>query len=450
MPNFDGALMGMIAVFSIQNIFFIMIGLSWGILAGAIPGFTSPMAIVLLMPLSYALEPLSAIVLLASCYAGSLFGGSITAILLNAPGTPAAVCTAFDGYEMNKKGKSSEALGFALGSSSIGGLISYILFIILMGPISVFALKFGSPEMFMLAVLGLSVISGLEPDHLLKGILAVLVGLLLGTIGTASTGDMRGTFFLPDLMDGIPFIPALVGLFAFSELFLLVQRDHVYEESIDFSKNNFSFKKVLVGIKGVFNYPKTLLFSTLLGTFIGAVPAAGGSIASFIAYNQSKQFSANPDSFGKGNPQGIVASESSNNASSGGALITTLAVGIPGSAPCAILLAALLLHGIMPGPRLFLDQMPLVFGLFGGLIVASIAMLILGVFFSSGFARAMMIPNSILVPTVAILCVVGTFSIRNSIFDVGLMVLFALLGIIMNRCDYPPIAIVLGIILGPI
>jgi len=421
-------------------------GVFFGILCGAIPGFSSSMAVAVLIPVTYPMDPMTAMVFLTSTYAGAIYGGSITAILLNAPGTPGAAATAFDGFEMTKKGKANEALGLALGSSCIGGTISYFLLLIAMYPIARFAVKFGSPEMFLLAILGLTIIGSLRAESFSKTLLAGLFGIFISTVGIAPTGGMRATFGIAWLMDGIPVIPSIIGFFAFSELFYMVNKEFVTEDRN--TKRNL--KEIIKGTIKPFKYPKNLIRSSLIGTLIGAVPAAGATVASFVSYNQAKQSAKDPSSYGKGNPEGVIACESSNNASTGGSLATMFALGIPGSGTTAIMLGALMLHGLQPGPRLFITQMPLVYALIIALFLSQIVMYIMGIGFSYSLSGILKVSTKILVPLIGVLCVVGSFALRNSIFDVGLMFIFGIIGWIMKETGYPTIAVVLGIILGPI
>lgn len=421
-------------------------GVFFGILCGAIPGFSSSMAVAVLIPVTYPMEALVAMVFLASTYVGAIYGGSITAILLNAPGTPGAAATAFDGYEMTKKGKANEALGLALGSSCIGGTISYFLLLIAMYPIAAFAVKFGPPEMFLLAVFGLTIIGSLRAESFSKTILAGLFGVFLSTVGIAPTGGMRATFGIPWLMDGIPVIPSIIGFFAFSELFYMINKEFVTEDR----ETKRDLKEIIKNTLKPFKYTKNFIRSSLIGTFIGAVPAAGATVASFVSYNQAKQGSNDPDSFGKGNPEGVIACETSNNASTGGALTTMFALGIPGSGTTAMMLGALMLHGLQPGPRLFIYQMPLVYAIIVALFLSQIVMYVMGIGFSYSLSGILKVSTKILVPVIAVLCVVGSFALRNSLFDAGLMFTFGIVGWIMKENDYPTIAVVLGIILGPI
>jgi putative tricarboxylic transport membrane protein len=433
------------------NMPFIMFwGVFFGILCGAIPGFTSSMAVAVLLPITYSMDAMLAMVFLSSTYVGAIYGGSITAILLNAPGTPGAAATALDGYEMTKKGKANEALGLALGSSCFGGLVSYLFLLVAMYPIAAFAVKFGPPEMFLLAILGLTIIGSLRAESFSKTILAGLLGVFMSTVGIAPTGTIRATFGQASLLDGLPLIPSIIGFFAFSELFYMINKEFVTEENVDTKKTKRNIREIIVNTFRVGKYIKNLIRSSIIGTFIGAIPAAGATVASFVSYNQAKQSSDNPGSFGKGNPEGIIASETSNNASTGGAMATMFALGIPGSGTTAMMLGALLLHGLRPGPRLFIHQMPLVYAIIAALFLSQFFMFVLGVGFSYSLSGILAISTKILVPVIAVLCTVGSFALRNNLFDVGLMFAFGILGWIMKENEYPTIAVVLGIILGPI
>lgn len=429
------------------EIFLVMVlGTFWGVLAGAIPGFTSAMSIAILLPVTYSMNPLTAMVFLASTYAGATYGGSITAILLNAPGTPGACATAFDGFEMTKQGKANEALGLAIGSSVVGGTFSYILLLVAMYPIAAFAIKFGAPEMFLLAVFGLTIIASLKEGSFIKAILAGLFGVLVSTVGISPVGTIRATFGFPNLLDGVNQMSAIIGFLAFSELLNMLTKDFVTEETAKVSR---SLRKIVEGTIKCLKSPKNLFRSCIIGTLIGAVPAAGATVASFVSYRQAKAASKSPETFGKGNPDGVIAAESSNNASTGGAMITMLALGIPGGGTTAMMLGALMLHGLQPGPNLFMHQMEFVYAIIVALFLSQIVLYIAGLVFSYSLSGILKISTKVLVPTIAILCIIGSFALKNSIFDAQIMFLFGLVGWLMKKYDYPPIAVVLGIILGP-
>ncbi|MDR1322295.1 MAG: tripartite tricarboxylate transporter permease [Gracilibacteraceae bacterium] len=447
---------GFFLIFTLEGILCLLLGMAWGIVAGAIPGMTGTMATIILLPVTFSFETMNAMIMLTACYVGSVYAGSITAILYNCPGDPSSACTAFDGYPMAKKGLANEAQGLSLSASALGGWASYVVMLLFMKPIADFALRFGAPEMFMLAMFGMAVVASIGSDSIFKGVLMALFGLLLGTLGIAPTGSLRGTFGIPYLMDGIPFVSALIGLFAFTELFDLITREYVMEDDHQgesgsvLAQNKFTVKRVFKGMLQTFSYRATLIRGWLIGTLVGALPAAGSSVASLISYTQSKQYSKNGKEFGTGHPEGVVASESANNASTGGAMMTSFTIGIPGSATTAILLAALMMHGLNPGPRLFNEHMPMVYGLTLCVIIGNIVMLCEGSFFAYLFSLTMKIRTMYLVPIITLFCVIGSYSIGATLYDVIIMICFGVLGVLFKRNGYPSIAIVLGMILGPI
>lgn len=445
MIDTNALLEGFSLIFNLNCAIFLVIGMFFGILCGAIPGLSASIAVAVLVPITYSMEPTFALAFLCSTYAGAMYGGSITAILINTPGTAAAASTAFDGNPMASRGEAGRALGIALGASAIGGTFSYIFLLVAMYPIAYFAIKFGAPEMFLLALMGLSIIASVE-DSIWKSIFAGAFGILIANFGISPTGAVRPYFGSPWLLHGVDQVSSMIGLLAFSELFVMLTKTS--SSPVEKSKAKRAGREIIKGVLEPLKYPKTTIVSSIIGTVMGAIPAAGGSIASFLAYNQTKQMSKNPDSFGKGNPEGIVAPECANNASTGGALTTTLAFGIPGSAPTAVMLSAMMLHGLTPGPRLFIEQMPLVYGIIIALFLSQILMVIMGMGFCKSLSGIINVPSKIMAPTVAVFCVVGSFALRGSLFDVGLMGIFGIVGFFMKKTGYPVIAMVLGIILG--
>ncbi len=443
----EAIMQGFSLVFSVSSMMFMILGMFMGMLVGAIPGLTTSMAIAVLIPLTYSMAPVSALVFLCATYAGGTYGGSITAILINTPGTPNAAATTFDGHPMAMRGEPERALGLALGGSLIGGTFSYAFLLIAMMPIAHFAIKFGAPEMFLLAIMGLSIIAGIGKGNFAKAIFSGLFGILLANVGIAPTGAVRPHFGTPWLLTGMPHIPAIIGMLAYSELFRMVTASQRPAEKSSVQRAR-GLKPIIKGVLETFKYPRTVTISSIVGTLVGALPAAGGAIAAFLAYNQAKQTSKDPDSFGKGNPEGVIAPEVANNASIGGALTTSLAFGIPGSPQTAILLSALIMHGMMPGPRLFIDQMPLVYGLIIALFISNIAMLVIGLGFCKSLSGVVDVSPKIMAPIIAVFCMVGSFALRGSYFDVILMAIFAIIGFFMKKSHYSITAMILGIILG--
>lgn len=437
---------GIAEFMTLFNFILIILGLTLGVVLGAIPGLTGSLGIALMLPVTFTMDPLPALVFLIAIYTGGLFGGAITAVLINTPGSPAAVATTLDGYPMTKQGDSGRALGLAVGSSAIGGLIGAVILLIIIQPLATVALKFGPTEMFIVAVFGLTIISSIQEGGFIKSIFAGLFGVLIGTIGMTDTGAMRGTFDSVYLLDGIPMIPALIGLFAISELFFLAEKKFIAEQS---KKQKYS-TQLIKGVKEIFTYPFNILRSSIIGVFVGALPAAGSTIASLLSYNEAKRFSKNKSKFGKGSEEGVIAAETANNSSEGGALATMLVLGIPGSASTAMLLGAIIMQGWVPGPRLFVDQSAVIYGAIFSMIIGLILLIIVGGIVSLGAGRIITIPTRILIPIIVVFALVGAFSTRNMLMDAFLVFLFGVIGWYLRRNKYPVIAVVLGLILGPI
>ena len=447
MIEMDVLLQGFSMIFNLNCAIFLALGMVYGILCGAIPGLTPTIAIATLVPVTYPMEPITALVFLSSTYAGSTYGGAITAILINTPGTPSAAATCFDGYPMAKRGEAERALGLSLGAAAIGGAFSYTFLLLGMYPIAYFAIKFGAPEMFLLTVMGLSVIASLGKENFWKAVFSGLFGILIANFGIAPTGMVRSHLGTPWLLNGAPQIPTMIGLLAFSELFNMLNPSSGPVEKGEINRRR-GIGQIMRGLMEPFKYLKTTIISSVIGTFVGALPAAGSTIAAFLAYNQTKQTSKNPDAFGKGNPEGIIAPGSAGNASTGGALTTMLAFGIPGSGSTAIMLGAMMLHGLIPGPRLFVDQMPIVYGLILALLMRQVVMIVVGVGCCKSMSAIIDVPTKILAPIVAVFCVVGSFALRGSLFDVIFMATFGIIGYFMKKSGYSVIAMVLGLVLG--
>ena len=356
-------------------------GVAWGILGGALPGISPSISMALLLPLTYGLEPGSAIVLLASTYIGAEYGGSIPAILINTPGTNAAAATVLDGYPMKQQGRGGEALGISLYSGVIGSFIGLSMLVLLTRPLANLALAFTPMSYFALGVLGLSVIASLAGASILKGLAAGLLGLMVATVGTDPiSGVQRFTFGQVALLDGIAPILVMVGLFAVSELFLQASRPQWERTSREFAKIRFPDRKLRRRLR------KPQLIGSLIGTVEGVIPGAGGTIASFLSYNEARRWSNAKEEFGRGSPEGIAAPETANNTVSATALVPLLSFGIPGSNSAAILLGGFLVHGLLPGPRLFEENADVVNGLYVGLFVATLSLLVIGPRHPSGCA----------------------------------------------------------------
>jgi putative tricarboxylic transport membrane protein len=426
------------------TLFTILIGVAAGISIGAMPGLTSTMGIALLMPLTFAMEAHVGLMLLIGEFVGAIYGGSITAILINTPGTPSAAATVLDGYQFTKRGEPGRALGISTVSSFCGGIISGFMLIFIAPVLANIALKFSAPETFALAFFGISIISSISGASLLKGLLSGTMGLILSLVGMDNiTGFTRFAFGSTFLMGGISFIPVMVGLFAMSQCFLSIEELGLKNELLQKIKSALPARQDLKTIWA------TVLRGGITGTFIGAIPGAGGDISAFVSYDMERRVSKHPELFGTGIPEGIAAPESSNNGTTGGALIPLLTLGIPGDANTAVMLGALMIHNLTPGPMLFVEKAPVVNTLFLGFMLANIFMLVLGLLGIRLFVKIVQIPRRILVPIIIVLCVIGSFAINNNYLDVIVMLVAGLAGYGLLKGGFPLSPIVLALILGP-
>ena len=335
-------------------------GIMIGLFFGATPGLQTSMAMAIFLPMTLYMDFLQAMLFLTAIFTGGGFGAGVPAILMNIPGTSSAIATAFDGYPMAKQGKHNEALGLALGASTFGVFLGYILLFFLIKPMSLFVLKLGPSEMFIVILWGLTLIASLTGKHVTKGLIAGLFGLLIGTIGFSDAGVMRGTMGIEILADGIPVIPAMMGMFAASELFKLVKTEFLVEDE---SKRQVRISEILQGFKKAFSYPIILIRGSFIGVLIGAVPGVGSSVSNLLSYIETKRRDKDPDSFGKGNPKGVVASEAANSTSEAGSMATLLALGIPGGGATAVMLAAFAMHNITGGPQFIREEMDIVYAI---------------------------------------------------------------------------------------
>jgi putative tricarboxylic transport membrane protein len=425
-----------------MNLITLIIGTVLGFFGGATPGISGTMMVVVFLPITYGMDSDVAFLLLTSIYSSSVFSGSISAILFRTPGAPEAVCTTLDGYPMAQKGKTGEALGYAVMCSAIGGLIGAIILLFTAPILAEFALEFGSPEYFALAVMGLSVVSSLSGKSISKGLIGAAFGLFLATVGIDSiTGVQRFTFGVNRLMSGIDFIPILIGLFAVSEVLRKFQEK---AKKIEGKKVKTKYPNLadLLRIKG------TIIKSALMGTFIGILPGVGATTASMLSYSEAVRSSKHPELFGTGIPEGIAAPETANNAAANGAMVPLIALGIPGSATTAVILGAFILHGIQPGPLMISQQPVLVYTIFIGLILVNFFILLLSKPFVGVFSKILNVPYSVMGTLIGLLCIIGTYAVRNSMLDVWIMLIFGVLGYFMEKVNFSTAPIVLGIVLG--
>lgn len=416
-------------------------GVGWGIVGGALPGISPSIAMALLLPFTYGMTPGLAVVLLASVYVGAEYGGSIPAILINTPGTNAAAATVLDGHAMYRKGLGAEALGISLYSGVLGSLIGLTMLVTLTEPLARLALAFTPMSYFGLGVLGLSVIASLSGTSVLKGLAAGMLGLMIASVGSDPiSGLPRFTFGRPELLDGIAPIIVMVGLFAVSELF--------HQSSTGKWQRATGSRLRFPGRALRRRLLKPQLIGSAIGTVEGVVPGAGGTVASFLAYNEARRWSRNKEEFGNGSPEGVAAPECANNAVAATALIPVLSFGIPGSNSAAILLGGLLVHGFMPGPRLFEENGDLITTLYTGLFVAAFALLALGMAALPACLWLVNRSKAYLLAFIYALIFSGIYSINNSLFDVALVLATGALGLLMRMLGLPLLPTVLGVVLG--
>lgn len=420
-----------------------LVGVALGIVIGALPGLTATMGVAILLPFTFGMDPVSGLLMISGVFFGGIYGGSVTAILLKIPGTPAAAATAMDGFELTKKGMAGVALGTATLSSFLGGTVSIIVLIFLAPVLASFALEFSASESFALAVFGLSIIASISGKSVVKGLIAGFLGLLIATVGMdPMDGFPRFTGGYTELFN-VPFIPVMIGLFAAAEAF----------KSLEDPKVRTGMAAALgriiptwVTYRGMLG---TVSRSTILGIVIGMIPGAGADIAAYVAYNEAKRFSKTPENYGKGELAAVAACESGANGCTGGALLTMLTLGIPGDAVTAVMLGALTLQGLQPGPLLFKEHADLVFTLFAGMLFCYVAMLVMGLASLRFMGRILQMPKSVLTPVILMLCVVGTYAINNSLFDIGIMLAAGIVGYFMQKWDFPASPVVLALIMGP-
>ena len=431
-----------------QNFLIIPLGLIIGIVVGAIPGLTSDLGIILCIPLTYGMDPTMAILMLLAIYCGGTYGGSITAILINTPGTSANAATLFDGYPMTVKGQAFKALQMALFASTIGGLVSALALLFLAPQIAKITLLFGPAEYFALAVFGLSVIAGVSNNSIFKGLIGACIGLFMSTIGMdAISGTTRFIFGQRKLMAGIDLIIALIGLFAISEV-LMKSKYNPKTDHKTISASSITKDKITKDEYKRCRKPITL--GTLIGIIIGATPGTGGGLAAFIAYNQTKTSSKHPETFGHGEIEGVAASESANNGACGATMIPMLTLGVPGDGATAILMGAFMLHGMVPGPTLFAEEGHMLYAIMLGLLVVNVFMYIVGSGFTRFYAHITRIPYEILAPIVLTFCIAGSYSTNNRVYDIYIILLFGIVSYFLRRMDFQLVPILLGIVLGPL
>jgi putative tricarboxylic transport membrane protein len=444
--QFDYFLQGLVNSFAPYTFFMMVLSSTAGIIIGALPGMTASMGIILILPFLYYMPKDVALLMMAGMFCGAMSGGAISAILINTPGTPSASATVLDGYALTQQGKAGKALGMSMVASFVGGIFSSICLLLIAPELARFALQFQAADYFSLSIFGLSIMASASGRSILKGLISGWFGLLLSTVGIDSiVGVERFTFGIAELGSGFNLLPVLIGVFAVGQ---------VLEES-EARKGEYDIiRQELKGIVPTWAELRSvwvaLVIGCIIGIVIGIIPGAGGAIACFMAYNETRRWSKHKELFGKGSLEGVAAPECANNATTGGDMVPMLTLGVPGDVVTAVMLGALMLIGVRPGPLLFAEQPVLVYTLLAGFIVMQIVILGLGLLSIQGSIRILSIPNNILMPVVMVLCTVGVFTIGNQLYEVGVALVFGVLGYFMKKLDYPPAPLVLGVILGPL
>ena len=451
----DNVMAGLGLLLQPAPLMWLVVGVCVGFVVGVLPGLSTSNTAALLLPFAITLPLENSLVLIVSIYAGAQFGGAVPAILFNVPGEAGSAVTALDGYPLAKQGKAGLAIGIARMASVLGGVISGIFVLFLMEPLGALSLKFGAREMFAIIVLGLVVASSLMGGSARKGLMVGLLGLMLAVVGVSpGTAETRYTFGELQLYDGIPFLAALIGVFAVSEMLMLagstLMQKRQKEQVVTTNGLRQETRDAIDGVKATLAEPGAVARSSAVGIILGIIPGLGAAVANFISYSFEKRRSKTPEEFGKGSHKGIVASEACDNAVASSSLIPTFTLGIPGSATMAVVLAAFYLQGIQPGPRVLESNNAEVYAVLLALIAASILILPLGVVLAGPLAMVTRVPLAMLVPGVLFMSMVGVYAIRNSIFDVGLALFFGVVGLLLRLNDYPVIPLILGIILGPL
>ena len=443
---FSDIMHGIMITMSPDCLLALCIGAMFGTVVGALPGLGTAVAITICIPFTLQMGNASAIALLLGVYATSIYGGSISAVLLNTPGTPQSACTGFEGYAMAKAGKAEKALGWVTMSSVLGGLFSCVALVIAAPQLADLSVKYGGPlEICGLICLGLACITSLSEDNQIKGLLMGVAGLFLATIGVDPlSGEMRFTFGSPQLVSGIDLMPIVVGVFPLAELFYRAYEVHANVEptAIDCKRISFPTWQEWKG-RGLI-----LLRSSLIGVGLGILPGTGATAATFVSYSSAKRLSKNGENFGKGEPDGLVAAESSNNAVAGGAMVPTLALGIPGDPVTAIMLATLTIHGVTPGVRLMTENPEMVYATFAVLMLSNLLMYPSCIITTRMFSFLLRIPEQLLMGFIAVLCILGSYGSRGNLFDVFVTVFMGIAAYFMRRMEFPLPPLVIGLVLG--
>lgn len=432
-----------------MNFALCILGMTLGVFFGALPGISSSMGIVLMIPFTYYMGIIPSIILLVALYAGSAYGGSITAILFNTPGTAESVATTFDGYPMAQQGKAGKALGLAMTGSAFGGIFSVLVMLFLAPLLSKIALKIQSAEYFALTLLGIACISSVGSKNLSKALITGLIGILIAMVGMdPMTGVSRLTFGSINFLNGIEYIPIMIGSFAMAEVFKQIINRKKYEDTEEEEKDMGGVSLESIKMKDLLEYKVTIIKSAIIGTCVGILPGTGGSIASIVSYGEAARSSKNKARFGQGAEEGVLAPETANNAAGGGAMIPTLVLGIPGSPTTAIILAALVLQGLQPGPQLMAEQPLLLYCIFFSMLIASIVVFLGGRFAVKAFAAVLKLPYGLIAPMIVMFSIIGAYARSNDMYQIWVMLTFGVFGYFMKKYQFSAASLILGIVLG--
>jgi putative tricarboxylic transport membrane protein len=429
------------------NLFMAACGVVLGILIGALPGVGPPSGVALLLPLTFGMDPTSGIIMLAALYAGTMYGGTITSVLINTPGESASVVTCIDGYQMALQGRAGAALGIAAIGSFIAGTIGVVLLMLVSPALARWSLAFGPPETFALMLLGLTTVTLLTGESAVKGYISMVLGLMIAMVGfDIISGDPRYAFGIPEMMDGVDFLPVAIGLFGLGEVLAGAEET----KPAAMVKARYGLRDVMPTAADWARSRWAIARGTAMGFVVGVLPGAGPTISTFLSYAVEKKVSKHPEEFGKGAIEGVAGPESANNAAATGAMVPMLTLGIPGSATTAIMLGGLMMWGLRPGPLLFEKNPEFVWGLIASQYIANVMLLILSTAFIPLFVRALRVPYGILMPMIIVFCITGAYSLKNSLFDVGQMLVFGIVGYAMKKLGYSPAALTLALVLGPL
>ena len=444
METLQGLWMGFMTALSPVNLMLAAAGVTIGMLVGVLPGLGASAGVAILIPLTFNLEPVSALIMLSGIYYGAMYGGTIPSVLINTPGESATVVTTFDGYQMALQGQAGRALGIATIASFIAGTVSVVAFMFLAPPLSAWAVSFGPPEYFALMIMGFCTLSSLVGETPLRGLAMAAVGVLISMVGIdIMTGHSRFTFGSPELLTGIDFLPIAVGFFGLAEVFKVSGGSRPAQVS-----QRVPIRELFPTVEDWLRSRWAIVRGTVIGFAVGLLPGAGTTLASFLSYSVEKQVSRHPEQFGRGAIEGVAGPEAANNAGVAGAMVPMLTLGIPGSGTTAVMLGALLMHGVSPGPLLFKDHAEVAWGLIASMYIGNIMLVVLNIFFIPVFVYALRTHYAILAPFIVLVCTVGVYSVSYQMLDVWLMLACGVLGYFVRKAEYPVAPLVLGVVLG--